>query len=68
MGLLPRDEDEHLARIWQEHFGTPIPVHGAPSLARRILLEHGVEIPPQPDARKQHTEPLTSRKHDDQAG
>ncbi len=46
MGLSPRDEDEHLAKLWQEHFGVPIPVHGAPSIARRVLLEHGAELPP----------------------
>lgn len=45
MGLLPRDEDEHLASVWLAHFGSPIPVYGAASIARRILLEHGVEIP-----------------------
>ena len=45
MGLLPRDEDEHLASIWLAHFGSPIPVYGAASIAWRILLEHGVEIP-----------------------
>lgn len=43
MGLLPRDEDEHLASVWLAHFGSPIPVHGASSIARRILLEHGVK-------------------------
>lgn len=57
MGLLPRDEDEHLANIWQEHFGVPIPVHGAPSIARRILLEHGVEIPPHAAQKRLNSSP-----------
>jgi hypothetical protein len=45
MGLLPRDDDAQLADLWLKHFGTPMPVYGAPALARRILLEHGVEVP-----------------------
>lgn len=46
MGLLPRDEDAELAEVWLKHFGTPMPIYGEPAVARRILLEHGAEVPP----------------------
>lgn len=58
MGLLPKDEDAQLAELWLEHFGSPMPVYGAPAIARRILLEHGVEVPKRGgEAREQKVRP-----------
>lgn len=35
-------EDARLDRLWREHFGQPLPMIGAPEVARRILRQHGV--------------------------
>lgn len=45
MELLPKDEDRLLAKIWLAHFGSPMPIYGAPAVARRILLDHGAREP-----------------------
>jgi len=39
--LSPEDEDILLSKIWLAHFSSPMPVYGAPAVARRILLDHG---------------------------
>ena len=36
-----KDEDERLAEVWLAHFGTPMPLRGAPAVTRRILLDSG---------------------------
>jgi hypothetical protein len=35
-------DDAHLNRLWNETFGQPMPVIGAPDVVRRILLQNGV--------------------------
>jgi len=35
-------DDAHLNRLWNETFGQPMPVIGAPDIVRRILLQNGV--------------------------
>lgn len=35
-------EDARLDQLWREHFGQPLPMIGAPEVARRILRQHGV--------------------------
>jgi hypothetical protein len=35
-------EDAHLNRLWRETFGQPMPLIGAPDIARRILRQNGV--------------------------
>jgi len=35
-------EEARLDRLWREHFGQPLPMIGAPEVARRILRQHGV--------------------------
>ena len=37
-------EDARLDRLWREHFGQPLPMIGAPEVARRILRQHGVAV------------------------
>ncbi|MFK0300293.1 hypothetical protein ACIQTU_13860 [Brevundimonas sp. NPDC090276] len=41
----PNAEDAQLAELWQAHFGTPMPIYGVPAIARRILVEHGADVP-----------------------
>lgn len=38
-------EDEMLDALWREAFGQPLPMLGAPDIARRILAEHRSKIP-----------------------
>ncbi|HEY1072374.1 hypothetical protein [Brevundimonas sp.] len=38
---LPPDE-AHLDALWRERFGQPMPMIGAPDIARRILRQDGV--------------------------
>lgn len=60
MDLLPRDEDILLAKIWLAHFGSPMPVYGAPAIARRILLDHGArEALRQADLQYEENLPVT---------
>ena len=35
-------DDAHLNRLWLETFGQPLPLIGAPEIARRILRQNGV--------------------------
>lgn len=35
-------DDAHLNRLWFETFGQPLPLIGAPEIARRILRQNGV--------------------------
>lgn len=35
-------DDAHLNRLWRETFGQPMPLIGAPDIARRILRQNGV--------------------------
>lgn len=35
-------DDAHLNRLWCETFGQPMPLIGAPEIARRILRQNGV--------------------------
>ena len=35
-------DDAHLNRLWREKFGQPMPLIGAPDIARRILRQNGV--------------------------
>ena len=35
-------DDAHLNRLWRETFGQPLPLIGAPEIARRILHQNGV--------------------------
>lgn len=35
-------DDAHLNRLWCETFGQPMPLIGAPEIARRILRHNGV--------------------------
>lgn len=38
----PSPDDAHLNRLWCETFGQPMPLIGAPEIARRILRQNGV--------------------------
>ena len=35
-------DEAHLNDLWRETFGQPMPLIGAPDIARRILRQHGV--------------------------
>lgn len=35
-------DDAHLNQLWRETFGQPLPLIGAPDIARRILRQNGV--------------------------
>lgn len=35
-------DDAHLNRLWRQTFGQPMPLIGAPDIARRILRQNGV--------------------------
>lgn len=35
-------DDAHLNHLWHETFGQPMPLIGAPDIARRILRQNGV--------------------------
>lgn len=35
-------DEVHLNRLWRETFGQPMPLIGAPDIARRILRQNGV--------------------------
>ena len=35
-------DDAHLNRLWRRTFGQPLPLIGAPEIARRILRQNGV--------------------------
>ncbi|MNY38651.1 hypothetical protein D3C86_1732890 [compost metagenome] len=60
MELLPRNEDVLLAEIWLAHFGSPMPIYGAPAVARRILLDHGArDALRQADLQKEDGETIT---------
>ena len=37
-------DDAHLNRLWRETFGQPMPLIGAPDIARRILRQNGVSV------------------------
>lgn len=37
-------EEVRLDRLWRERFGQPLPMVGAPEVARRILRQHGVSV------------------------
>lgn len=37
-------EDARLDQLWRERFGQPLPMIGAPEVARRILREHGIPV------------------------
>jgi len=37
-------DEAHLDRLWREAFGQPLPLIGAPDIARRILRQHGVAL------------------------
>jgi hypothetical protein len=40
-----RSEDDVVAALWQAFFDEPMPVYGAPDIARVILAEHGLILP-----------------------
>jgi hypothetical protein len=44
MGRLLTSEEVRLDKLWREHFGQPLPMVGAPEVARRILRQHGVPV------------------------
>jgi len=37
-------DEAHLDRLWREAFGQPLPLIGAPDIARRILRQQGVSL------------------------
>ncbi|WP_427792410.1 hypothetical protein [Brevundimonas diminuta] len=44
MTRLLTPEEVRLDRLWRERFGQPLPMVGAPEVARRILRQHGVSV------------------------
>lgn len=44
-------EEVRLDKLWREHFGQPMPMIGAPDVARRILRQNGVHVRRPSDAR-----------------
>ncbi|MBN9480805.1 MAG: hypothetical protein J0I52_11235 [Bordetella sp.] len=44
MTRLLSPEEVRLDRLWRERFGQPLPMVGAPEVARRILRQHGVAV------------------------
>lgn len=51
-----RAEDQALAEIWMAHFGAPMPIYGVPSITKRVLREHGVDVDAQLTAKLKRTE------------
>lgn len=37
-------DEAHLNRLWRDTFGQPMPLIGAPDIARRILRQNGVSL------------------------
>ena len=42
--VLVDEEDVVLDRLWRERFGQPMPMMGAAEVAKRILLDNGVDV------------------------
>ncbi|ASD25648.1 hypothetical protein O3U67_04925 [Brevundimonas diminuta] len=51
MTRLLTPEEVRLDQLWREHFGQPLPMIGAPEVARRILRQHGVAVRRPSDAK-----------------
>jgi len=51
MTRLLTPEEVRLDQLWRKRFGQPLPMVGAPEVARRILRQHGVPVRRPTDAK-----------------
>lgn len=61
-------EEVRLDRLWRERFGQPLPMIGAPEVARRILRQHGVSVRRPSDLKTSEPEARDRTPGDRQAG